>query len=1218
MGGWWGTKTVLSDHPRLFWLQQHSDKEPTTTITIDQDKTTYFEYPTQSGQSVSISALDIIQSMTNGTVQLGSQQGLVRSNATYKTVELQKADGSKESLYTNYSPKGNAFEKNVKVDFSAGDKIYAEIMLPETTSGAENVFSIGDDISKWGQHDASQGQDADTYDRHNMHFYWLAGSGLEIDYVDKDGYCREYRSASDIKVSEPLKLTFSKEGLTVENNYSTETKYDKTETTTSVAPREDPASSNGEISKVPGWLTENVTGLKIGNEQNKNHGNLPNKITYNSVVLKTADGTSKDLVQKGLVLEGNTYESSSFNVNFADGESVEADITLENGGVGNSIFSLGTDVGAWNTSSNTIHVYWQSSNELLIHSLGSKSGGASAWPASILGIKGNHIKLIFSKDGVKVTDIVEVNNTVTTGFQSTYYQPTVIEYNDNNTGKINMSRDTHGIYTVAETGGNPVEKHITYNKKDDYPEKVTDNTKQVYIASSIIKDDSSYQNEGHFIGYADASSSKRLESDCGIFVDRQIEYKDRPTVTQWNIDYLDKTNGICKLSLSMPYNITDGEKTADGSPKTYYLEATNSVVHGLEIYESDKTKYNYPNEGSVKADAVDLVSISGDVPVNAQWKLIPLTDYRNLLNELTDKANEVLDITYVMSDPDFNRENGELKDWKTDGSFKTVYSNDEAEKAEKSQLVIGVDNCYKTYTSQVGYEGAWAGSRDERACFSRYMNVTIQKGGHGTFSQDLKIYRSGWYEIRCQGKSNVGAKLFAEFNGRYISIPLKAFKDNGEDSYSDFYHKSQWPYYESLTQYNAGVAMNDENVSTISNYTNSVRIYVADSNISIDNPGTITVGINVPEHENNTSDWTYFDSFRFLYGGKPVTPNLVLDEDKTNLDYIDNGIADYAPENGVILRLHRTFQKNLWNTIMLPVDLTKQQFYNLFGKDAMLAYLKEISSTNVVQCYTVKTNIADNDVFLKAYMPYLIKPTVSAGSDTDSYSVQIQNNTDGQADITVSIEGGEHPYFYVSGVKLEHHKNVTPVNEKLAKFYDFKNGKYAGLTAKPASYIYTVEATQDKFGVAAKNDANGNEKFRLTSYATLCKTYDDASAAKNQVLSGRPDLTDGNSFYYQDGKMTLNPKKRVFGLKGLRAWFVYSEPSAASAKINNMALSVDGVLDATTGISEVVLDSQPQLQGKFANGVYNMNGQLVSREASSLQSLPAGMYIVNGKKLLVK
>lgn len=61
--------------------------------------------------------------------------------------------------------------------------------------------------------------------------------------------------------------------------------------------------------------------------------------------------------------------------------------------------------------------------------------------------------------------------------------------------------------------------------------------------------------------------------------------------------------------------------------------------------------------------------------------------------------------------------------------------------------------------------------------------------------------------------------------------------------------------------------------------------------------------------------------------------------------------------------------------------------------------------------------------------------------------------------------------------------------------------------------------------------------------------------------------------------------------------------------------NVDGNNGETTGIEDLIIDADGQLMP--TNGkVYNINGQLVSEDANSFQSLPSGIYIINGKKYI--
>ena len=83
--------------------------------------------------------------------------------------------------------------------------------------------------------------------------------------------------------------------------------------------------------------------------------------------------------------------------------------------------------------------------------------------------------------------------------------------------------------------------------------------------------------------------------------------------------------------------------------------------------------------------------------------------------------------------------------------------------------------------------------------------------------------------------------------------------------------------------------------------------------------------------------------------------------------------------------------------------------------------------------------------------------------------------------------------------------------------------------------------------------------------------------------------------------------------KGYRAYLVAAN-GTTPIKSMSLDLDYDGVDEnVTTGIDDIIADlTDPQTTGM----VYNLGGQLVSR--NGLQSLPKGIYIMNGKKYVVK
>ena len=89
---------------------------------------------------------------------------------------------------------------------------------------------------------------------------------------------------------------------------------------------------------------------------------------------------------------------------------------------------------------------------------------------------------------------------------------------------------------------------------------------------------------------------------------------------------------------------------------------------------------------------------------------------------------------------------------------------------------------------------------------------------------------------------------------------------------------------------------------------------------------------------------------------------------------------------------------------------------------------------------------------------------------------------------------------------------------------------------------------------------------------------------------------------------------KQYGLKGFRCWF---EVKGGSSQAKALRLEIDGISDDATSIDEINSQhSQFTSRHKGISGVFNLDGQKV-REGESTQNLPKGIYIVNGRKVVV-
>ena len=118
-------------------------------------------------------------------------------------------------------------------------------------------------------------------------------------------------------------------------------------------------------------------------------------------------------------------------------------------------------------------------------------------------------------------------------------------------------------------------------------------------------------------------------------------------------------------------------------------------------------------------------------------------------------------------------------------------------------------------------------------------------------------------------------------------------------------------------------------------------------------------------------------------------------------------------------------------------------------------------------------------------------------------------------------------------------------------------------------------------------------------------SYNTMSIAKNDYFIG---ASDGKFKAYSANSGTV---------KGFRG-FLKADHSAG-AKPVMLSISTSSITDGndgeTTGIEDLIITADGELMPANSR-VYNINGQLVSEDASSFQSLPSGIYIINGKKYI--
>lgn len=687
----------------------------------------------------------------------------------------------------------------------------------------------------------------------------------------------------------------------------------------------------------------------------------------------------------------------------------------------------------------------------------------------------------------------------------------------------------------------------------------------------------------YFYGEGYASTS------IGVFVDRDIypSTTDNTKIIQrgWTIEPI---SGDSKNTFRIyTYRRSASGYTGNNYDK-YYLSAAAS-------------------QGDVDKNCGAFLTSDKDYSdERSRWRIFSYEQlYELQKNSIGFKSS--LDLSFKLECPGFSRDNGALDKWKTavykegaTGSFRFGL-----EKRYKTDPSHGL-NDYKGSVTSYTFNGTnYTSMNDYQTHLGKYYCADI-KNTRGAVYQVVHVDHGGSYVIECKAYSNTDkAKLFA--------VLLKDTNE-GTTNYKEIVDGSLR---ETVVMQTKNMSQTEQKNLHISEqnmdyagkefygshkYFNSVLVQVPEGG------GNICFGVrvgSVAEKENVAEDgeWTVFDDFRLLYAGSNTSHDLILDEDKDNLNYLLDCSETYED---VVLHLNKkSFNKNInkWNTIVLPVDLNKDQFTQAFGANARLAVLTKLTR-NQIQFETVKMDEKiNNPVVLEAYVPYIIYPTKDLEKEkTPAYTATLHKTGAGS-------EREEHKVTIAAN-------HIDIPNVSLKRNDQNKNDLF-GLIKETWSLDLNHVIKADKQG-----DSEIVTDGTLAAYGTFARTYGSKIADTeiefsvdkgNPIIEGRDNLK--GCYFFHEGKMVYAGDK-VRGLRGFSVWFKpvsTSTPGAVSSKF-----ILDGI-DYTTDVERIMATEDSSIDSKFAKlGVFNLNGQLVRSGSTDVSGLPSGIYIVNGKKVFVK
>lgn len=711
--------------------------------------------------------------------------------------------------------------------------------------------------------------------------------------------------------------------------------------------------------------------------------------------------------------------------------------------------------------------------------------------------------------------------------------------------------------------------------------------------------------EGNYLEY---ETGKDNSADNGVFIDRAYLY------TETN--FWGSTTTIVRRGWKMEPVKEEGK---DNSYKyklyTYSNNSSESADFGTTKYYLIAAK----TQGDVDKNCYAVEEGSQDIADgNDEWRFLSYQQIFELQDKNSDNIISSIDLTFRLQCPSFSRENAAMRNWK-------AYQYG---RSENGKIRLGLEHYYKPYVNSdvptAGYckigdkytndfedkkiksykfpDGSNAITFKESKNYERHCGkyyCADVKNFRGTIYQNVKVSHGGAYVIECKGFSTTTkAKLYACLvkDGNTADTKTMHATILGQTDYMSAQEKEALHIEEQNMDYAAKEFYGSHK------YFNSVLVQVPEGG------GTIRFGIEIGTQEDNKpveseKEWTVFDDFRLLYTSKTTDGDLVLDQDRDNLDYLENCSNTYK---SVTLHLNKTFDKDKWNGFVLPVSLTKDQLTQAFGPNVKLAKLNKLTSTEI-QFVSIDMSKAGNDeIAMQAYVPYIIFPTKHTELEqSPAYTALLSSTGNNQAkDVPVSI-GKNHidipnVTFAVDG------KNENDLTNMDTKNWTTNSSIVVEGTGTP---FVSGNGTMTAFGTFARTFGKG------TQNNTTDKDKDDYGkwtiTDKSTIIKGRSDLK--GCYFFSNGKMYYSDK-RTRGLRGFSVWFAPTTAYGNPAKPANVLL--DGVsLDKTTGINPIIYGEEESRIDRFAHGIYSLNGQLISN-SSSLDGLPSGIYILNGKKVI--
>ena len=352
--------------------------------------------------------------------------------------------------------------------------------------------------------------------------------------------------------------------------------------------------------------------------------------------------------------------------------------------------------------------------------------------------------------------------------------------------------------------------------------------------------------------------------------------------------------------------------------------------------------------------------------------------------------------------------------------------------------------------------------------------------------------------------------------------------------------------------------------------------------------------------DTNATGWEKTEKTGFLTymnDGSEFQRLLTKDLYSNKAEYIN------VPQQHAIVRLHRTLKVG-WNTICLPFGVNNR-YGSMWGEDYKA---KQAHNTRIiVNGLTNNDSEADGDNFrMGVYRGYW--------KDRKTFMfLHYTNFNEYPLDlgetflVNMRKQDIEKAEKDDKGVDIYTFRNVD-LNYRWSA--DGKDGNDGNWKSETYSAEQMLQQVKDFDGQVNKYDTPFKDNASYGEYVLK-----GSLVQRTGTVGNSQDITTDDYFFQsKNGTMKLYPYTagQKYGIRGFSGWFHKKDTSSSKASEFSISLFDDSCI---TPIETVKVDD---LNRDTSGKVYSVSGVLMKNNAADLNNLPKGIYVVNGKKYVVK